>query len=140
MMIQNGKIQVMCWPITKLSRAKNLLVYAARDMHALSIITVEIEEEAQRNSNIGNNSYILTDIGVIILLSLDQHPVQMQNMEKNGVIHQDVKMEMPVSIVIPALSNSSIQKFINLPNAMTCKQIATALEVRFVLLLMAILK
>jgi len=77
---------------------------------------------------------------VLILSHLDQHHVQMQSMERNGVIHLDVKMETLVSIVTPALSNSSIQKFTNQQNAMTCKQIAIAPEVLSVLLLMVILK
>jgi len=53
MMIQNGKIQVMYWPITKLSLARNLLACVAKAMHVLNITTAGIEEEVQRSSNIG---------------------------------------------------------------------------------------
>ena len=70
----------------------------------------------------------------------DQHPVQMLSMEKNGVTLQGVKMEMVVSIVTLELSSSSILKFTNLLNAMTCRLTVIVLEVRFVDLLTEILK
>ena len=99
-------------------------------MHVLNITTAKIEGEVRKNSNIGNASYMSIATGVIISPCLGQLLAQMLSIARNGAIHPDVKMKTPVSIATPTLSSSSIQKFKNLPNAMTCKQIVIALEAR----------
>ena len=109
-------------------------------MHVRNITTAEIEGEVRKNSNIGNAFCMSIAAGVIISPCSDQLLAQMLSMARNGAIPPDVKMETPVSIATPALSNSSIQKFTNLPNAMTCKQIVIVREAHSVLLLMVILK
>lgn len=69
-------------------------------------------------------------------ISIDQLHVQTSSKAMNGAILPIVMLVIRVLIVIPERSNSSIQKFTNQPNVMTCNKPIIVREGPFVLSLM----